>query len=330
MTTPQLSIGLPVYNGENYLIEALDSLLGQTFTDFELVISDNASTDSTQQICEQYAAEDTRIRFYRQAQNMGAAWNYNFVFKEASGEYFKWAAHDDLCAPRFLEVCVAALDQDPSVVLGYTKTDIMYVPNESSAGNVAGGNNDDPDVRCLVPSRYSGKYDVSYEDGIALLHYNLRMDVDSPQTHQRFHDLICVPHECFPIFGVIRSEVLQRTQLIGGFSSSDRTLLAELALYGRFEEVQEFLFTRRLHAKSSGPAYKSRRARTAWFDPEKAHKMVFPNWRILNEYAKSVARAPLDTNDRMRCYGQLVFHMQTRWKGLVMDFVKNATQTERT
>src|SRR5262245_57216615 len=93
---PRVSIGLPVYNGAKYLAEAIDSLLEQTFSDFELIISDNGSTDATPAICEEYAAKDGRIRFLRQEINRGLAWNWNCVLEESRGAYFKWAACDDL------------------------------------------------------------------------------------------------------------------------------------------------------------------------------------------------------------------------------------------
>ena len=92
---PQVSIGMPVYNGEKFIHEALDSLLAQTFTDFELILSDNASTDKTGEICQEYAAKDARIRYVRQVENFGAAENFKFVLDESVGEYFMWAAHDD-------------------------------------------------------------------------------------------------------------------------------------------------------------------------------------------------------------------------------------------
>lgn len=92
---PVVSIGMPVYNGEKFIREALDSLLAQTFTDFELIISDNASTDATESICRDYAEEDSRIRYIRQQENLGALPNFQFVLNEAFGEYFMWAACDD-------------------------------------------------------------------------------------------------------------------------------------------------------------------------------------------------------------------------------------------
>ncbi len=118
---PRVSVGLPVYNGENFIKDALDSILAQTFEDFELIISDNASTDGTQQICRQYTSKDQRIRYIRNDGNIGASKNFNQVFELSSGEYFKWIAHDDLCAPEFLERCVEVLDQDPSIVLCFAR-----------------------------------------------------------------------------------------------------------------------------------------------------------------------------------------------------------------
>lgn len=103
MHTPKVSIGMPVYNGEKFIHEALDSLIAQTFTDFELVISDNASTDETQTICETYALRDPRIRYVRQTENKGALANFQFVLNEALGEYFMWAAADDLWDEHWIE-----------------------------------------------------------------------------------------------------------------------------------------------------------------------------------------------------------------------------------
>src|SRR5919109_5579420 len=117
----RVSIGMPVYNGVRFLKEAIESILAQTFEDFELIISDNASIDQTEQICREYAAKDKRIRYYRNEKNLGAARNYNRVFELSTGEYFKWQAHDDLCDPQFLEKGVAVLARDPSIVLCYSK-----------------------------------------------------------------------------------------------------------------------------------------------------------------------------------------------------------------
>src|SRR5262249_60446249 len=104
------SVGLPVFNGESYLESAITSVLGQTFEDFELIICDNASTDRTAEICNDYAARDSRIRYFRNPRNLGAAPNYNLAFSQARGRYFKWLAHDDRMRPSFLAKTVRVLD----------------------------------------------------------------------------------------------------------------------------------------------------------------------------------------------------------------------------
>jgi glycosyltransferase involved in cell wall biosynthesis len=114
---PTVSIGMPVYNGAKYIREALDSLLAQTFTDFELIISDNASTDATQEICQEYAEQDSRIRYIRQSTNMGAMPNFTFVLDEARAEYFMWVAHDDKWSLNWLAELLAA--HNDSVVLTF-------------------------------------------------------------------------------------------------------------------------------------------------------------------------------------------------------------------
>jgi glycosyltransferase involved in cell wall biosynthesis len=107
---PKVSIGLAVYNGELYIREALDSLIAQCFTDFELIISDNASTDRTEAICREYAARDSRIKYVRQPVNRGPGPNFEFVLDKAVGEYFMWAAHDDVYYPNHLQELVNVHD----------------------------------------------------------------------------------------------------------------------------------------------------------------------------------------------------------------------------
>src|SRR2546423_2625235 len=122
---PLISIGMPVYNGAQFISQALDSLLKQTFADFEIIICDNASTDGTEEICSEYARRDQRIRYYRNPINLGLAGNCRRVLEVARGKYFKYAAHDDLCAPRLLERCVEVLENKPDVILAYPKTMLL-------------------------------------------------------------------------------------------------------------------------------------------------------------------------------------------------------------
>ena len=109
---PIVSIGMPVYNGEKYIYDALNSLQAQTFTDFELIISDNASTDRTRQICQEYALRDKRIIYLRQNDNIGAAANFQFVLDSARSSTFMWAAYDDKWTKNYLMDAMALLGEE--------------------------------------------------------------------------------------------------------------------------------------------------------------------------------------------------------------------------
>jgi len=288
---PRVSIGLPVFNGENYLEKALDSILAQTYSDFELIISDNASTDRTAEICRAYAAKDERIRYFRNETNLGAAKNFNRVFELSSGEYFKWAAHDDLCTPGYLERCVEILDREPDVVLCYPKTSIID---------------------------QNGEFVKNYFDG-----FNLR----SPKPHERFQDFFHAPGLCNPIFGLIRASALKRTPLIGSYTASDRVLLGELALLGQFYEVPEYLFFRRNHTQTSVRANPDLVERIAWFDPTKRGQIQLPRWRWFFEYLLAIKRVRLGWYEKLLCYVQMGKWVRWHWRKLKDDLVRAAKRS---
>lgn len=126
ISLPIVSIGMPVYNGERYIKEVLDSLLVQDFKDFELIISDNASTDSTAEICQTYAANDSRIKYHRNETNLGSTANFNGLVKLACGKYFMWVSDDDLWEPSFVSSMVESLDSNPDAVLSFCRYDNLF------------------------------------------------------------------------------------------------------------------------------------------------------------------------------------------------------------
>jgi glycosyltransferase involved in cell wall biosynthesis len=261
---PRVSIGLPVFNGERYLQAALDSICGQSFTDFELIISDNASTDGTESIASAYAARDHRIHYSRQTHNRGGAWNFNHVFALSRGEYFKWASHDDVLAPTFLERGVEALDRSPSAVLAYPRT-------------------------------------IKINDrGEEVVRVKIQPATDSRRAWRRFHDLLHVPHGCYQGSGLIRRSILADTPLIDTYVESDRVLIARLGLLGTFYEVPEYLFYSRSHAEQS--IRLGRHQRIGWFDPSRRGRIAFPVWRVYREYLRCVREVPLTSHDRVWCY----------------------------
>lgn len=272
-SSPRVSIGLPVFNGERYLREALDSLLAQTFSDFEIVISDNASDDATAEICEAYAEKDDRVRYERQPVNRGAATNYNRTFAMARGELFKWAAHDDRCHPRFLEACVRALDD-----AGHTAV-LAYTPAVTI----------DEHGDLLVPDPYAGGDELEPTARIAAWRL--------VQTLSHL-DMVNA------VFGVVRRDALARTRLIDRFVASDYVLMAELGMLGTFVRLDEELLERRKHPGGSRHEANPTLADVAaWFagSTEAPRASLPPRLRLWLEYLRSATQVPSGSSSRVAC-----------------------------
>ena len=278
-----VSMGMPLFNADRYLEEAIRSLLGQTFDDFELIISDNASTDRTEAICRDFAATDRRIRYLRNAENVGFARNQNSVIRLASGRYFLLTHGDDVRAPGYLAATIKILEADDEVVIAHCKT--RDIDGEGR-----------PLPREDPPLRF-----------------------DSASVRERFEDVIRMDHICEPDFGLTRRRALGETRLHGDYADSDRVLLAELALRGRFRFVPEYPFFRRAHAEQSTAIAPNRHARTVWYNPAHRGRIVFPYFRQLGEYASAVRRAPLAMSDRLWCYRALIRWCRTNGKSLRRD-----------
>jgi glycosyltransferase involved in cell wall biosynthesis len=286
---PLVSIGLPVFNGEAYLKQTVDSILAQRFRDFELIISDNASTDGTPTIGRELARHDPRIRYHRNPTNLGGVRNFNSVFTRARGRYFKWAAHDDLLHPDFLGRCVEVLEARPSTVLCFSRVTII--------------DQDDRVLRTGLDGRLA------------------RVDADDPIVRLASH--VCVMHACYHVFGLIRSEALRDTGLFGSFAGSDRPLLAKLALRGPMFLIPEDLILVRDHPQRSIKALPSIYLRAQWFSGGKGRFAVLPHWKILLEYWRAVERAPLPWRTRLRgrlCVGRSILSCWN-WARLLMDFL---------
>ncbi|MFO0706489.1 MAG: glycosyltransferase [Nitrospira sp.] len=252
---PKVSVGLPVYNGERYLAEGIESTLAQTFTDFELIISDNGSTDRTPQICAEYAAKDARVRVLRVEDNQGAAWNYNRVFDTARGQYFRWAPADDKFHPDSIAECVAVLDAHPDVVLCYPQTMLID------------------------------------EDGNEIGRYEDDLDLRDPDVSVRFSQAIRRNRLVSAMYGLMRTDAMRGTAVFAGFPGSDVTFLAELVLHGRFWEIPRPLFYRRIHGAAS-TSLKTMEGVQEWFDPKKKGTLFLYLWTHLGAHLAAVKRAP--------------------------------------
>jgi glycosyltransferase involved in cell wall biosynthesis len=278
-TTPRLTIGLPVYNGEKYVAESLDALLGQTYADFELIISDNASTDGTADICHRYVQQDPRVRYIRQPKNIGLAPNHNVVVEQARGELFKWASNDDLYARDLVERCIDALDKYPDVVLVHSWTAMV---NDS---------------------------------GVVTKAFKYPLNTASPRTPERFRSLL-FDTGGDDDYGVIRIAALRRTAMKESYHHADRTIIAELALHGRFYQVPDWLYFRRDHDDRAERAHPSMRGRCANMDPFRASRLRHPAVRLYGEYVwayvSAIRRAPLSAADRRECYRYLAQWLASR------------------
>jgi glycosyltransferase involved in cell wall biosynthesis len=301
---PSVSIGLFVYNGECFLTRSLDSLLRQTFRDLELIISDNASTDRTEEICREYAARDHRIRYYRNEKNMGGGWNSRRVYELATGKYFKLAAHDDMIEPDFLRLCLDALEADDSLVLAHSLTRVIDE---------------------------NGQFIENYDDG-------LRTNSLDPVVRAR--DLVLRGHRCYPIFGLMRLDALHKLPPMGSYPHSDRVLLLRLGLLGRFYEVPQYLSISTSHSgqsvwtmpeRTKAKGFRlTRRCGTLpaleWWDPTKARQINFPEWNAAKEFFLSVAHSPLDLWQRLRCYGLVARWMLKYHRRMAKDLLIAADQ----
>jgi len=318
---PRVSIGLPVYNGEKYLPVSLESLIVQECDDFELIISDNASTDRTEEICRSYAARDARVRYYRNGCNVGAAPNYRRVLELARGEYFKWVAHDDYYYPALLRRCLGTFEASTAaVVLVYGLCELI-----DEHGNVLGLASD-------------------------------RVELRDSRPYRRFAHVVRQVSHAYPLFGVVRTERLRRTRLTGIAPDWDACLLAELSLYGEFREIPEVLSQQRCHSGNAVALASGEEGSVAW-DPSRATRRtrhILRQWTDAGythsriwlpaheerywEYAKRVSQAPLPISEKARCYLSIVFlcywlrlrKIGGRWRRRIIAGLRGRAVGERT
>jgi glycosyltransferase involved in cell wall biosynthesis len=325
---PRVSLGLPIYNGERFLRQALDAILNQTYEAFELIICDNASTDQTETICRDYAANDSRIHYHRNAQNLGAGPNFNRVFELATGEYFKWVACDDVLTPDYLKNGVAILDREPSVLWCHSKTVLIDEAGLELTFY--------PDQNCFFD-----------QQGNVIPNYDPPRRLHSWKPAERYRDTLIATRWCFEVFGLIRTDALRtilrpnllsRTELMGPYYGSDKVLLSELSLMGRYTEISDALFLRRCHAKQSSAIGTTTKSREDWIK-SKPHVsttlpklMVPPRLVCVGGYTRAIVRSQLSWVERIQCFGVLLrFLIQfERWQRWIREvFTERATVAER-
>jgi glycosyltransferase involved in cell wall biosynthesis len=260
---PRITIGLPVYNGARTVESAIRPLLAQTYTDFEILVSDNASTDETQQILERLAREDARIRYVRQPVNIGANGNYSFVAREARGEFLKWSSSSDWVAPTFLAECVAVLDARPDAVIAAPRTRLWTG----------------------TPSNFQES-----RDDVAIL---------GETPYERLIDMFIRLHKNNAFNGLIRLSALRRTRLVETYLSADMVLMGHLAALGKFVLLDSPLYYRRNELATS-TVMQPLAERLRHHYPTNSARMLFQRWRLRLGWCRVALRAPMPVDQRVR------------------------------
>jgi glycosyltransferase involved in cell wall biosynthesis len=277
-------MGVPVFNAERHLSGALDSIQSQTFEEFEVIISDNASTDGTEEIARSYVHRDPRFRYRRNPDNLGALRNYNLLFRESSTRYFKWMPYDDVMAPTYLSQCVAALDRDPSAVVATSQ--VTLIDEDGTAA--------DFERRFREYAARRGLRHVPVERATRL---------HSEDPAERFADVVLRKVWFHEVYGVARSAALRRSSLLGLYTGSCQVMLAELALLGPFARVEEELYSCRFpYFYASDPRSDAVAGKN---DPNWAKRPYFPQAQIARGYLRAAAGAPT-AESKARCIGTVL------------------------
>jgi glycosyltransferase involved in cell wall biosynthesis len=299
---PRITIGMPVYNGEKFIRATVDSLLAQSFTDFELIVSDNASTDSTEQICREYAVKDPRFIYVRNARNLGPAANYNVSMDMARSDLFKWCAADDVYGPQCLERCIQTIDANPDAVAVYARTKIID------------------------------------EEGKYVRDYDCELKLSAPHAFQRLAALIFVRHRnhgAHEIWSVMRLAKLREAGHKQALVRADSVLLVRIALLGKMLRLEEFHFFNRDHANRSSRYLGKREVRAdsklsawlgvgplpngEWWDARLKGKILFPDWRVMQQYYLAVSQTRLSLFERISCHAVLAIFVVKHTPKLLRD-----------
>ena len=294
MSERRLGIGLPVYNGQRYLGAAIESHLSQSFGDFDLVISDNGSTDATPEICMGYASKDKRVKYLRSAENRGILWNHRRVFAamESPTPYFRWAGADDIVGPGLLEAMVAVLDARPEVeaVMPDTKNIDEHDAIIGSMGRV--------------------------------------LDLQSSDVFERAHDILVANYQHVIAYGLLRASTLRLMRTGPDYVGWDPVFIWELALRGKIVQLAGPVLLRRFHPGSISRV-KTVKEMRKWVEPNSKAGMNFPHWTWAYERARALFACPLSTRDRLRIGMFLARYTMWQRVSLARDVTQAARRTLR-
>jgi glycosyltransferase involved in cell wall biosynthesis len=273
--SPAVSVGVPVYNGERYLEVAIRSVLSQSWSDLELVICDNCSTDRTAEIGRTYAAQDPRVRYLRNDRNIGAAGNFRRVFHESRAPVYRWLCSDDYVGPTSIEKCLRVLQARPDASVVCTKADFVD------------------------------------EHGATIKPYDAPQAVDEERADARFRAAFDRDPWCNSAYGLIRRSTLLRTALHQPFPASDKALIIELAIHGKILEIDETLFFRRIHPGAYSYAVSSERDRSFYTPTESRRESpMLRAWPNTRAYLGAIARSSAGLGEKL---GMLAYVARQSW-----------------
>jgi len=265
MSGRRVVVGLPVYNGQKFLAAAIESHLAQSFGDFELVISDNGSTDATREICEDYARRDERVRYWPSPQNRGILWNHRRVLDaiDSPNQYFRWAGADDIMEPGLLQAMVTVLDTRPEVE--------AVVPNTKNIDN---------------EGRITGSMART-------------LDLQFADVFHRAHEILVRGYQHVIAYGLLRASTLRALRTAPNYPGWDAIFAWELVLRGQMVQTDGTALLRRFHTGSISQVKTAKEVRK-WVEPNARTGMNFPHWTWAYERARVLFATPLAMRDRIR------------------------------
>jgi glycosyltransferase involved in cell wall biosynthesis len=270
MSERRIVIGLPVYNGQQYLPAAIEGHLSQSFGDFALVISDNGSTDATPDMCAQYARSDDRVKYLRSPENRGILWNHRRVMEaiESPRQYFRWAGADDIPGPGLLQAMVDVLD---------ARREVEAVV---------------PDTRNIDG------------DGKVVAAMTRTLDLQSADVYTRAHQVLLANYQHVIAYGLLRASTLRQLRTGPDYVGWDPIFIWELALRGQMVQPEGPVLFRRFHAGSISRV-KTVKEMRKWVEPNARAGMNFPHWTWAYERVRVLMACPMSMRERMRICGLL-------------------------
>ncbi len=265
MSAPRITVGLPVYNGQKYLEAAIESHLAQSFGDFELVISDNGSTDATGEICGRYAQLDARVKYLKSPINRGILWNHRRVLEpvDPSTPYFRWAGADDILEPGLLAAMVEVLDTRP-------------------------------EIEAVMPATKNID-----EEGTVIRTMERSLNLESPDVFERARQILLANYQHVIAYGLLRAPSLRRMRTGPHYIGWDPVFIWELALRGPVFQLVEPALLRRFH-QGSISRVKTVKEMRKWVEPGTSAGMNFPHWAWAYERTRSLLATPMNLGEKLR------------------------------